>query len=101
MPPPSEKPARAWTRVLAGIAVSVLMLTVAAPIVPGASNSTGILMLSALVVLALTSAPSRAGWLLVLLSLGIAAGAGAAAPADWAYSERSESSQRGPLLPAH
>lgn len=97
--PDNDPPAS--TRALVGVAVGVLMLSVAAPIAPGAGNSTGILMLSALVVLALASAPSRAGWLLVLVSLGIAAGAGAAPRGHWAYSVECDPGQRGPLRPAH
>lgn len=89
-------------RVLAAVALVVLGLTVAAPIVPGAGNSTGVLMLSALVAMAFASAPSRAAWLMVLLSLGIAAGAGAheAQPAHWAYSGVCETGEHGPLPPA-
>ena len=58
-------------------AVVVLALTLALPIVPGAGNSTGVLMLSTLVVLAALFSPSPLGWVIVLISLGVAAGAGA------------------------
>lgn len=77
MPQRRRKSPAVLPKVLAVIAVGVLVMTVAAPIVPGAGNSTGILMLSALSTLALASAPSRVGWFVVLLTLGIAAGAGA------------------------